>query len=95
MSWTAPAEFSCGGPNRCPRKIARSCRAWRRVVLSDSGGMLADQIERRGRRDVAIPAFVPMRGRKAEPFLKPEAAAARADFRRTVWAASRRDGASM
>ena len=29
-----------------------------RVVLSDSYGMLADQIERRGRRDVAVPAFV-------------------------------------
>ena len=42
-----------------------------RLVLSDSGGTLADQIERRGRRDVAVPAFVPLRGRKAEPIPSP------------------------
>ena len=42
-----------------------------RLVLSDSGGTLADQIERRGRRDVAVPAFVPKRGRKAEPIPSP------------------------
>ena len=42
-----------------------------RVVLSDSGGMLADQIERRGRRDVAMPALVPQRSRKAEKFPGP------------------------
>ena len=37
-----------------------------RVVLTDSGGMLADQIERRGVRDVAMPPLVPIRGRKLE-----------------------------
>ena len=52
-----------------------------RVVLSDSGGMLADQIERRGRRDVAIPAFVPMRGRKVEPIPSP-----RLPFRELIFA---------
>ena len=37
-----------------------------RVVLSDSGGVLVDQIERRGRREVRMPFFAPIRGRRAE-----------------------------
>ncbi len=52
-----------------------------RVVLTDSGGMLADQIERRGRREISMPAFVPMRGRKAEPIPSP-----RLPFRELIYA---------
>jgi cellobiose phosphorylase len=37
-----------------------------RVVLTDSGGILADQIERRGRREISMPSLVPIRGRRAE-----------------------------
>jgi cellobiose phosphorylase len=37
-----------------------------RVVLMDSGGMLADQIERRGRREVSMPSLVPTRGGSTE-----------------------------
>ena len=37
-----------------------------RVVLTDSGGMLADQIERRARRAISMPSLVPIRGRRAE-----------------------------
>ncbi len=39
-----------------------------RVVLTDGGGMLADQIERRGRREFSMPAFVPNRETHAEVF---------------------------
>ena len=39
-----------------------------RVVLTDSGGMLVDQIERRGRREIIMPSLVPNRGRKVEVF---------------------------
>ena len=31
-----------------------------RVVLTDSGGTLADQIERRGRRETSMPSLVPI-----------------------------------
>ena len=37
-----------------------------RVVLSDAGGMLADQIDRRGGREITMPTFVPARGRNVE-----------------------------
>lgn len=37
-----------------------------RVVLTDRGGMLADQIERRGRREISMPSLVPIRGSRAE-----------------------------
>ncbi len=35
-----------------------------RVVLSDSAGTLAEQVERRGRTEPAVPAFVPAKGRQ-------------------------------
>lgn len=37
-----------------------------RVVLTDSGGILADQIERRGRREISMPSLVPILGHRAE-----------------------------
>ena len=37
-----------------------------RVVLTDRGGLLADQIERRGRREATMPTLVPTRVRRAE-----------------------------
>ncbi len=37
-----------------------------RVVLTDSGGMLADQIESRGRREINMPPLVPTRNRRAD-----------------------------
>jgi cellobiose phosphorylase len=37
-----------------------------RVVLTDTGGMLADQIERRGRREISMPSLVLTSGLKAE-----------------------------
>ena len=37
-----------------------------RVVLSDNAGPLADQIERRGAREVTMPALIPTRSRKAD-----------------------------
>ncbi len=37
-----------------------------RIILTDSGGMLADQIESRGRRDVSMPTFVATRSPRAE-----------------------------
>jgi len=43
-----------------------------RVVLSDSGGMLTDQIERRGRRETSMPSFVPLRVRRGEIFPSPK-----------------------
>lgn len=35
-----------------------------RVVLTDTGGSLAEQVERRGRTEAAVPAFVPAKGRQ-------------------------------
>ncbi len=42
-----------------------------RVVLTDSAGMLSDQIERRGRRDVNMPSLVPAQSRRTE-ILRPK-----------------------
>ncbi len=38
-----------------------------RVVLEDSGGTLAEQVERRGRGEAAMPAFAPLRLRQQPP----------------------------
>jgi cellobiose phosphorylase len=35
-----------------------------RVILSDSGGTLADQVDRRARAETAVPAFAPARSRR-------------------------------
>src|SRR5690606_33288678 len=35
-----------------------------RVVLSDAAGSLSEQVERRGRTEPAVPAFVPAKGRQ-------------------------------
>lgn len=37
-----------------------------RVVMTDTGGMFVDQIERRGRLEVSVPSFAPTRSRRAE-----------------------------
>jgi cellobiose phosphorylase len=37
-----------------------------RVILSDSGGTLADQVDRRARAETRVPAFSPLRIRRAE-----------------------------
>jgi cellobiose phosphorylase len=37
-----------------------------RVVLTDRGGVLADQIDRRGRREITMPTLVPTRSRRVE-----------------------------
>jgi cellobiose phosphorylase len=37
-----------------------------RVILSDTGGTLADQVDRRARAETAVPAFSPSRTRRAE-----------------------------
>jgi hypothetical protein len=38
-----------------------------RAIISDSRGLLADQINRRGPADVPVPRFTPTRTRRAEP----------------------------
>ncbi|HUG66839.1 MAG TPA: glucoamylase family protein [Pirellulaceae bacterium] len=43
-----------------------------RVVLTDRGGVLADQIDRRGRREISMPALVPTRNRRGEVAATPE-----------------------
>ena len=43
-----------------------------RIVLTDSGGMMTDQIERRGRREINMPSLVPIRVRRGEFLPTPE-----------------------
>lgn len=38
-----------------------------RVVLSDTGGTLAEQVDRRGRSDASVPKFTPSRTRRTAP----------------------------
>ena len=43
-----------------------------RVALTDSGGMLSDQIDRRGRREGSMPSLVPVRARRVEANSSPK-----------------------
>ena len=43
-----------------------------RIVLTDSGGTLSDQIDRRGRREASMPALVPIPTRRIDPNSRPE-----------------------
>ena len=42
-----------------------------RVVLTDTGGMLADQIDRRGSREITMPPLIPVRGASPRRRQKP------------------------
>ncbi len=59
---TSRAASSSAAASKCRKRIGRCCRRWRESFCSDDAGTLTEQVERRGRGEVSIPALKPRRG---------------------------------
>ena len=68
--WTAQSGIFVRRPEQMTEEDRTLMQSVARVMLSDTSGLFTDQIERRGRRDVAVLcSLVPIAARKAESIL--------------------------